>query len=136
MRIVACVCAICAVCGSAAAQPNDRLLDAIRQVESGGDCGLVGDGGKAIGPYQIHREYWQDAVAFDKRLGGTYEDCRSEAYARRVVRAYLTRYGKGASDEQMARIHNGGCGILRRVGTSAWNRTTTYWRKVQRAMRL
>ena len=82
--------------------------DAIRQVESGGDCTLVGDGGRAIGPYQIHREYWADAIAADKTLGGKYEDCRGEAYARRVVKAYLSRYGKGKSDAQMARIHNGG----------------------------
>ena len=87
---------------------SERLLDAIRQVESGGDCTLVGDGGRAIGPYQIHREYWADAIAADKTLGGKYEDCRGEAYARRVVKAYLSRYGKGKSDAQMARIHNGG----------------------------
>ena len=124
---------VCTMCTLAAAQPSDRLLDAIRQVESGGRD-LVGDGGKAIGPYQIHREYWQDAVAADKTLGGTYADCHGEQYARRVVRAYLTRYGRGKTDEQMARIHNGGCGILRRVGTAAWDRTTRYWLRVQRAM--
>ena len=122
----------CATC--ATAQPSDRLLDAIRQVESGGRD-IIGDGGKAIGPYQIHREYWADAVAADKTIGGTYSDCHREAYARRVVRAYLSRYGKGKNDEAMARIHNGGCGIMRRIGTEAWNRTTRYWLKVQRAMR-
>lgn len=124
---------VCTACTLAVAQPSDRLLDAIRQVESGGRD-LVGDGGKAIGPYQIHRAYWQDAVESDKTLGGTYTDCHSEAYARRVVRAYLTRYGKGRTDEQMARIHNGGCGILKRVGSAAWVRTTRYWNRVKAAM--
>jgi len=107
---------------------SDRLLDAIRQVESGGDCTLVGDGGKAIGPYQIHREYWHDAVEADKSLGGTYQDCRSEAYARRVVKAYLKRYGRGKSDEAMARIHNGGPSGHKKAAT--WR----YWLKISHAM--
>jgi Destabilase len=107
---------------------SDRLLDAIRHVESGGDCTLVGDGGKAIGPYQIHREYWRDAVEADKSLGGTYQDCRSEAYARRVVKAYLKRYGKNKSDEAMARIHNGGPSGYKKSAT--WR----YWLKIQHAM--
>ena len=108
---------------------SERLLDAIRQVESGGDCTLIGDGGKAIGPYQIHREYWRDAVEFDKTLGGTYQDCKREDYARRVVRAYLKRYGKGKTDDQMARIHNGGpSGHLKAA-------TYKYLRKIKEAMR-
>ena len=108
---------------------SDRLLDAIRQVESHGDCTLIGDGGKAIGPYQIHREYWRDAVEFDKTLGGTYADCKDEAYARRVVKAYLKRYAKGKSDEAMARIHNGG------PSGASKPATVRYWRKVKEAMR-
>lgn len=120
--------------GAASAQPSERLLDAIRQVESGGREDLVGDAGRAIGPYQIHRAYWQDAVRADPRLGGRYEDCKREAYARRVVRAYLATYGKGKTTEQMARMHNGGRGILKRVGSAAWHRTTRYWTKIRRAM--
>jgi len=118
---------VCTMCTLAAAQPSDRLLDAIRQVESGGRD-LVGDGGKAIGPYQIHREYWQDAVAADKTLGGTYADCHGEQYARRVVRAYLTRYGRGKTDEQMARIHNGGPSGHRKSATVG------YWLKISHVL--
>ena len=120
---------------SAPAQPSERLLDAIRQVESGGREDLVGDGGRAIGPYQIHRAYWTDAVRADPRLGGKYEDCKREAYARRVVRAYLSHYGKGKTSEQLARMHNGGRAIFKRVGSAAWHRTTRYWQKVKVAMR-
>ena len=86
MRIVAAIVIACATCANA--QPSEPLLDAIRQVESGGRD-LTGDGGRAIGPYQIHRRYWQDAVRLDPSLGGTYNDCRNEQYARRVVRVYL-----------------------------------------------
>lgn len=126
---------MCAICASvASAQPSERLLNAIRQVESGGREDLVGDGGRAIGPYQIHRAYWVDAVRADPSLGGKYEDCKREAYARRVVRAYLTHHGKGKTSEQMARMHNGGCGILKRVGSAAWHRTTQYWNRVRKAM--
>jgi hypothetical protein len=128
---------VCAICTSVAmAQPSEQLLDAIEQVESGGRGANTpdGDGGKAIGPFQIHRAYWRDAVEFDRTIGGKYEDCRKPEYARRVVRAYLTRYGKGKSNESLARMHNGGCGILKRKETEAWHRTTQYWRKVKEAM--
>lgn len=98
---------------SCSAQPSEALLDAIRVVESSGRCsGAVkdGDGGRSIGVYQISRAYWLDAVKFDPRLARKpYAACRTDAaYAREVVRAYLTRYGAGKSDSQMARIHNGG----------------------------
>lgn len=108
----------------------DKFLDAICKVESRGNPNAVGDNGKAIGPYQIWREYWEDAVKFDKSLGGSYSDCKDPAYARRVVRAYLARYApKGASWEDMARIHNGGPkGHLKAA-------TTKYWTKVQAALK-
>lgn len=104
-------------------------------VESGGDPTAVGDGGKAIGAFQIHIGYWKDAVAFDKTLGGTYHDCFNPDYARRVVKAYLARYAPaGASMETMARIHNGGCGIMKKKGTKAWHNTTAYWNKVRKRL--
>jgi soluble lytic murein transglycosylase-like protein len=111
----------------------ENLLDAIVQVESGGNPKAVGDGGKAIGAFQIHRSYWKDAVAFDKTLGGTYNDCFDPAYARRVVIAYMSRYAPpNATLEQLARIHNGGCNILKKRGTKAWDNTTAYWNKVRK----
>ena len=114
---------------------TDDFLEAVRMVESTGNDNAVGDGGKAIGPFQIHKAYWKDAVEFDKTLGGSYEDCYDRDYARRVVIAYMTRYApKGATQEQLARLHNGGCGILKRKGTKAWNETTAYWNKIQKRL--
>jgi len=111
---------------------TDRILDAIRQTETGGEAdpaNAVGDGGRAIGPFQIHRAYWQDAVAHDPSIGGVYSDCKDEAYARRVVLAYLSRYCKSWSDEAVARIHNGGpSGHTRKS-------TVKYWRKVEKNLR-
>lgn len=131
MRLITTIIAL-TISASASAQSAD-LLDAIRRVETGGckdPANAVGDNGKAIGPYQIHRVYWQDAVEHDPSIGGKYADCRNETYARKVVRAYMARYApKGASDEQYARIHNGGPKGHRKSATKA------YWAKVQKEMR-
>lgn len=108
----------------------EKFLDAICKVESRGDVNAVGDDGKAIGPFQIWRSYWQDAVEFDKSIGGRYEDCKDPAYARRIVQAYMARYApRGASWETMARIHNGGPRGHRKAATAK------YWVKVQAALK-
>lgn len=107
----------------------DNLLDAMYTVESNRGRVLVGDEGKAIGPYQIWRAYWQDAVEFDKTIGGKYEDCMNKAYAEKIVRAYWKRYApKGATIEQLARIHNGGP----RGHLNA--NTIKYWNKIKKEL--
>lgn len=87
--------------------PMDRLLDAIARVESRSDANAVGDHGRALGVYQIHRRYWQDGTRI-LGVDWTYRDACDPAKARRVVRAYLSHYGRGRSLLDMARIHNGG----------------------------
>ena len=93
-----------------------------------------GDGGQAIGPYQIHWSYWKDATDFDKSIGGTYQDCRKKAYAEKIVRAYMRRWLRWSrlpkTYENMARIHNGGGPRARRTHKEhrLWVRATTgYW---------
>jgi len=123
-------------CSQAKAQVSDidldRLVQAICQVETGGEAdpaNAVGDKGKAIGPYQIHKAYWVDATQYDKSIGGTYADCKDKAYATKVVKAYLRRYApKNASMEVLARQHNGGPKGHRK------NATLGYWAKVQAAL--
>ncbi len=116
---------------TAMAQPSERMLDAIKQVEcSGVENPPDGDGGKAIGNFQIWYAYWVDAVQFDKTIGGTYQDCRKPEYARKVVRAYLTRYGgKNATAEVYSRIHNGGPKGHKKSAT------LKYWRKIQKHLK-
>ena len=130
MKYISAILAL-AISATATAQ-SAALLDAIRRVETGGckdPSAAVGDNGKAIGPFQIHRVYWQDAVEHSG-IGGTYADCRDEAYARKVVRAYMARYApKGASDEVFSRIHNGGPKGHKKAATKA------YWAKVRKEMK-
>ena len=106
----------------------DNILDAVQKVETGGSkdpANAVGDGGKAIGPLQIHYSYWKDAVDFDPSIGGKYSDCKNEAYARKIVIAYWTRYAPNWSFETLSRVHNG--------GPKGWKKPSTldYWRKVR-----
>ncbi len=62
-----------------------QLLDAICQVESRGreDC-ADGDGGRSIGPFQISRSYWRDAVEFEliTRRGWCGRTCAATSRAR------------------------------------------------------
>lgn len=110
----------------------DELLDAIRQVESGGmkEGGrrATGDGGRAIGPYQIHKPYWEDS-----KVPGTHDDCRDPEYARKVVLAYWKRYAPKAlasvDAQALARVHNGG------PDGAKQECTLPFWSKVERQLK-
>jgi hypothetical protein len=94
---------------AATVDPSDveRLLDAIARIESHCDPGAVGDGGRALGVYQIHRAYWEDGTQL-LGVNWPHRDAADPQKARRVVKAYLLHYGQGKSLFDMARIHNGG----------------------------
>lgn len=110
----------------------EDLLDAIEQVESGGDSNAVGDGGAAIGAYQIHKIYVDDV----NRLFGetfTYEDRWNRLKSRWMTRWYIQYYASVTQPqseiqyfEYAARIHNG--------GPNGWKKESTkpYWEKVKR----
>ena len=86
-------------CGLSAfsATVDSKFLKAINMVEASGRQGyIVGDGGKALGGYQIHKEFWIDAVAYDKTIGGSYGDVTNKEYAEKVITAYLNRYARKA----------------------------------------
>jgi hypothetical protein len=85
----------------------DRLLDAIATVESRNNSWAIGDGGEALGVYQIHQAYWVDGTKF-LGVNWSYAEATNPAKAREVVRAYLLHYGRGCSLLELARIHNGG----------------------------
>ncbi len=99
----------------------EELLDAIAKVESQSNPKAVGDGGRAIGSYQIHRLYWVDGTKF-LDVDWTYDQAKDPVKARAVVRAYLSHYGRGRSLLDKARIHNGGPRGHRKKATLAYAR--------------
>jgi hypothetical protein len=113
----------------------DKELDillAMCDVESGGvENPPDGDGGDSIGPLQIQRDYWYDAVEFSG-LDVTYQDCRKLYHAMKVVEEYMKRYCPEAWEnldyETIARTHNGGPKGPSKSSTEA------YWEKVQVAL--
>jgi len=115
------------------------LLAAVCEVESNCDPSAVGDNGNAIGAYQIWYDYWYDAVTFKNndnlKLSDGYESCYDKDYSERVVLAYWGRYatikriGRTPTDEDRARIHNGGPNGYKK------DSTLKYWRKIQNASR-
>lgn len=113
------------------------LLPAIMMVESSGNINVKpGDGGRAIGAYQIHRAYWIDGCK-ELKVDWPYEYAKQPKYAKQIVTAYLKRYGrhyektekKKATAEVLAKIHNG--------GLYGWKNPNTgkYWEKVRKAMK-
>ena len=70
---------------------SSNLFKAIKRVESDGDINAVGDGGNAVGPFQITKHYWRVATNLDPSLtanGETYQNCKgpgSELYSMRIM---------------------------------------------------
>jgi len=122
---------VLAATSSHATELSTKFLRALNMVEASGKHGnIVGDNGAALGGYQIHKAYWQDATSYDKSIRGSYSDVTNKVYAEKIVTAYLNRYARKAilanDFETLARIHNG--------GWNGANKTSTlsYWKKVQK----
>ena len=99
---------ILALAATSHAAPPDSFFRALHIIETSGKRGLIiGDGGKALGPLQIHRAYHADS-----RVAGDYSRVADLAYSKRVATAYLKRHAPtawAAGDvETLARVHNGG----------------------------
>jgi hypothetical protein len=97
-----------AIAATAHAAPPASFFRALHIVETSGRTGpILGDGGKALGPLQIHRAYHADS-----RVAGDYSRVSDLNYSVRVATAYLKRHAPtawAAGDvETLARVHNGG----------------------------
>ena len=110
---------------------SERMVNAIHQVETNGRLGpILGDGGNALGPLQIHKAYHQDS-----NVPGPYSRCADFDYSVRVFKAYMARYatkkrlGREPTEQDMARIHNGGPNGYKR------NSTLNYWSKVKKELK-
>jgi len=121
------VCSVLLFGFSKKSYSDAELIKAIHKVESNGriDKKIVGDGGKAIGPLQIHYAAWKDATDFDKSIGGKYSDCYNLEYSKKIFVAYMSRYAKGKDAETKARIWNGG------IAGADKGSTKKYWTKVK-----
>lgn len=98
-----------------AATVSEEFLARLAAVESGGSDAAINFEEGAYGRYQVREPYLADANA---ALGTSYTlaEMHDPRKAAEVVRAYLLRYGaaferrvgREATDEDLARIHNGG----------------------------
>lgn len=124
MRLIVLIFCLISIQISAEPLPNN-FIHAINMVETTGRTGhVIGDNGDALGPFQIHYEYWADTG-----IHGKYEYCTNMDYSVRVINTYLNKYAaKYISNndfESLARIHHGGPnGANKRY-------TLKYWYKVR-----
>lgn len=111
-----------------------KFLNALVAVESGGNDAAVGDGGRALGAFQIWKPYFQDAQEFDKSLKLVdYQQVTNRNIAIKVVLAYFMRYEtkavKDLNFEILARLHNAGPGWRNKIP-----KTDLYWSKVSKEL--
>lgn len=111
---------------------KEDLLRAIAKVESSNKVYAIGDNGKALGLYQLHKVYIEDVNRFSTKKY-KHTDAFDAKISREIVRQYLTKYGKQyemkekkkATYEVLARIHNGGPDGYKKTST------ISYWKKVK-----
>lgn len=99
-----------------------RLLDAIHQVENPHNTRAPGDHGLALGPYQIHPDFWADCRMATPYKTGVWND----ALCRHAIRNYWARYG--AHDDRTK-------ALLFHFGPNWRHYDQVYWSKVQQKMK-
>lgn len=121
-----------------AGESSTELVDALIQVESGGDDSAVGDKNlqdKAYGCLQIRQPCVDDV---NRAYGTNYraEDCCNDrVLSIKIYELYIrlyatkTRLGREPTDEDRARIWNG--------GPNGWKKSSTkkYWIKVKKKIK-
>jgi len=121
----------------------DRLLEAMRLVESVGGRKRVGDGGRSLGDYHIGRQYWREATAY----GGVRWAYETHVWSRRHCRQVMIWYWQQWCPEALARVHAARAGraspvdlaTLARVHNGGpWGAskpiTLRYWRRIRMAL--
>jgi hypothetical protein len=121
-----------ALASSAQAALSPRLVSALIQVESSGRDHAVGDNGRAVGCLQIHPILVDDVNTILARRGSstrfTLADRLNRQKSVAMLEVYLGHYGRRlgrkATEQDLARIWNG--------GPAGWKRSSTlrYWSKV------
>ena len=105
--LTAVICALLIGVESCRAANMDDLLNAIEQIESGGNSNAVGDNGKAVGAYQI----WPIMVKEVNRILGKDRYCLKDRLdrnkSREMCRIFLMNCKKGLSLPDLGRCWNG-----------------------------
>ena len=133
--ILVVIALLCALTAPAVEVP-EKLLNAISVVESGKEANAVGDSGKALGCFQLHKIYVRDVnnilgrkvYSYSDRLNPNKAKAMTVIYLKHYGRVYARKTGKRATLEVLARIHNG--------GPNGWSKPATkeYWLKVKKAL--
>ena len=113
------------------ATPSKKLIDAICKVESNNGMYIAGDNGKAIGCLQIWKNVVDDVNKYSK-VKYTYADRYDKVKSYEMFKLYIGHYatqkrlGRKPTNEDMARIWNG--------GPNGYKKTSTikYWNKVKK----
>jgi hypothetical protein len=129
---------VCLGAQVSASEPSASLVEALIQVESGGDDSVVGDTNlknKAYGCLQIRQPCVDDV---NRALGTNYraEDCQNDrSLSIKIFECYIGLYAtkkrldREPTDEDRARIWNG--------GPNGWKKSSTekYWTKVKKELK-
>ena len=110
---------------------DERLISTLIQVESNGNNEAIGDNGKAYGCLQIWSIVVRDVNRVyhtkytHKQMFDRYTSCEvTELYLMYWGKHYEKKTGKKATNEILARIHNGGPQGYKKEATKK------YWKKV------
>jgi hypothetical protein len=111
---------------ASSASASEKLIPALIAVESSGQNNLIGDHGKAYGCLQIHQEVVNDVNRL-YHLRYTHNDCFNRDVSIRICQLYLKHYANNRSDEDSARIWNGGpLGYKKSATIKYWNRVKQF----------
>lgn len=135
-RFLLLVFAFCALSCFAMDKDEEIFYRAIAWVESRNNDRVIGDGGNAVGRYQLWKIYVDDVNRIRGGSYYSYEDRYDASKSLEMVKVYVEHYskryerltGKEATWEIKARIHNG--------GPNGWKKASTirYWKKIREYM--
>jgi hypothetical protein len=85
-----------------------QFIKILGVLESNNNDFAIGDNKKSISRYQIQLNCYLDAKKYDKTIDFPYKSLTNEVNARKVVKAYLFKYGPNGDFETWARLWNSG----------------------------
>lgn len=112
----------------------EPLINIIAIIESNNNSQAIGDSGKAVGTYQLHKIFVDDVNRIIGSKKYSYADRLNPTKSREMVKIYLQHYATQKrlchkpTCEDMARIINGGPNGYKKKST------VKYWSKVKKIL--